>query len=158
MGRKKNALRKHEVQEYVPGAEPESSEWLTLSKWISDISDDSNEETEDQAYYDGDGTPETDVISVALGYSVEGTYDPENEAQELIAQKRFKLGQGRKLWHRVTRADGKEQYSGRATVSAIVAGSGEASAYEAFGCTITYDQIPKVTKLDGSNDGGSGEQ
>lgn len=103
--------------------------------------------------YSGDGTPETEVTSVAMGYTVEGTFDSEDAAQAHIASLRFKLGQGRKVWHRVVTADEKEEYVGRATVSAIVAGSGNASEYEAFSCNIRFDQLPKVTVLDG----GSGE-
>ncbi len=159
MARMKNALRGHFIQDYERGQdEPTSNgDWSELADWITDISDDTNEETEDIAYYSGDGTPETEVTSVAMGYTVEGTYDSEDEAQALIASKRFELGEGRKVWHRVVSADGKEEFVGRATVSAIVAGSGAASDYEAFSCTIRFDQLPKVTKLDDGNDGGSGE-
>lgn len=154
----KNALRGHFIQDYERGeSEPSTENWLELAEWITDISDDTNEETEDIAYYSGDGTPETEVTSVALGYTVEGTYDSENPAMALIASKRFKLGEGRKVWHRVVTADGKEEYVGRATVSAPVAGSGNASDYEAFSCTIRFDQLPKVTKLDDGNGGEPGE-
>ncbi|GGP16229.1 phage tail tube protein [Oceanobacillus neutriphilus] len=159
MAKFKNALRGHFIQPYEVGQkEPSTDEWLELAEWITDISDDTNEETEDIAYYSGDGTPETEVTSVAMGYSFEGTYDSEDAAQAHIAGLRFKLGQGRKVWHRVVSADGKEEFVGRATVSAIVAGSGAASDYEAFSCTIRFDQLPKVNKLDdGNGDGGSGE-
>lgn len=158
MPRMKNALRGHFIQAYEPSqVEPATEDWLELAEYITDITDDTNEETEDIAYYSGDGTPETEVTSVAMGYNVEGTYDSDNAAQAHIASLRFKLGQGRKVWHRVVTADGKEEYVGRATVSNIVAGSGNAAEYEAFSCTIRFDQLPKVTKLDGGNDGGTGE-
>lgn len=158
MARLKNALRGHFIQAYERGQdEPSTEEWLELANYITDISDDTNEETEDIAYYSGDGTPETEVTSVAMGYTVEGTYDSEDAAQAHIASLRFELGQGRKVWHRVVSADGKEEFVGRATVSAIVAGSGAASDYETFSCTIRFDQLPKVTKLDDGNDGGTGE-
>ncbi|MEV9640419.1 hypothetical protein ABZ756_06950 [Mammaliicoccus sciuri] len=95
----------------------------------------------------GDGTPETDVISVAGAYTPEGSYDPEDPAQALIAGKKYKTGNGRKLWHRVVSADGKTEWVGRATVTAIVAGAGDASAYETFSCNIRFDRIPEETDL-----------
>lgn len=48
MARKKNALRGHFVQAYVPGEEVGTA-WLELAKWISTIGDDTQETTEDTA-------------------------------------------------------------------------------------------------------------
>jgi|SRR5690625_436508 len=147
MARYKNALRKHSLQDYVPGQEEPGEEWLPLAKWITNIADATEEETEDNAYYDGDGTPETEVTSVAGAYSVEGTYDPEDEAQALVANKKYKTGEGRKVWHRIVSADGKKEWVGRATLTDIVAGSGEASEFEEFGCTIRFDRLPEEKDL-----------
>lgn len=147
MARNKNALRGHFVQEYIPGQEEPGTEWLELAKWISAINDDTQEETEDTAFYDGDGTPETTVTSVAGAYSVEGQYDPEDPAMALIASLKYKTGDGRKAWHKIVSADGKKEWVGRATVTGIVDGSGEASTYEAFACNIRFDTLPKETDL-----------
>lgn len=143
MARQKNALRGHFVQEYTPGTETPGTEWLELAKWISDIGDDTQEETSDEAFYDSDGTPETTVTSVAGAYSPEGYYDPEDPAQALIAGMKYKTGDGRKIWHKVVEADGSKEWVGRATVTAIVAGAGPASDYEAFSCNIRFDSIPE---------------
>lgn len=144
MARSKNALRGHFVAPYDPQApDTPPTEWLELAKWISTIGDDTNEETEDEAFYDGDGTPETTVVSVAGAYTPEGYYDPEDPAQALIASLKYKTGDGRKIWHRVVSADGKKEWVGRATVTNIVAGAGDAQSYETFSCTITFDQIPE---------------
>ena len=144
MARMKNALRGHFVAPYDPEApDTPPTEWLELAKWISSISDATEEETEATAYYDGDGTPETEVVSVAGTYTVEGFYDPEDPAQALIASLKYKTGKGRKIWHRIVSADGSKEWVGRATVSGIVAGSGDASAYEQFSCTIRFDRIPE---------------
>ncbi len=86
--RNKNALRQHSIQDYVPGEEPKEDGYLLLAKWITSITDDTQEETEDFADYAGDGTPSMDVTSVSGAYSVEGTYDSEDEAQALIASKK----------------------------------------------------------------------
>ncbi|MEX3715759.1 phage tail protein [Cytobacillus horneckiae] len=147
--RRKNALRGHFLQPYLPGTETPGEEWLELAKYISAIGDDTQEGTEEQAFYDGDGTPETTVTSVAGAYTPEGFYDPEDPAQALIASLKYKTGDGRKVWHKVVSADGKKEWVGRATVSAIVAGAGDASAYETFSCNIRFDTIPKETDLTG---------
>lgn len=150
MARNKNALRGHFVAPYdplTPDTPPTEAEWLELAKWISSIGDDTQEETEDTAFYDGDGTPESDIISVAGAYTPEGFYDPEDPAQALIAGLKYKTGDGRKIWHKVVSADGKKEWVGRATVSAIVAGAGDASAYETFSCNIRFDQLPEETDI-----------
>lgn len=140
MARQKNALRKHFVAAY-DGSTTEPTTWLRLAKWIPTITDDTEEETESQAYYDGDGTPTTDVLSIAETWTFEGTYDSEDAAQALIAGMKRKTGEDRKIWHKIEQTDGKT-FTGIGTVSAIKAGSGDASAYEEFGCTITFDTAP----------------
>lgn len=153
MAKQKNALRGHFVQEYIPGVSEPGTEWLELAHQISTIGDDTQEATEDVAYYDGDGTPETTVTSVAGAYTPEGFYDPSDPAQELIAGLKYKVGEGRKIWHRVVSADGRKEHVGRATVTAIVAGAGDASAYETFSCNIRFDRIPVETILEPTPEG-----
>lgn len=155
--RMKNALRGHFLAEYTPGETEPGTEWYKLGKWITTIGDDTQETTEEFADYNGDGTPTNDVVSVAGAYTPEGTYDPEDPAQALIASLKYKTGEGRKVWHRVVSADGKKEHVGLATVSAIVVGAGDASAYETFSCNIRFDQIPEENDLT-TGDGGSGEQ
>lgn len=147
MAKQKNALRGHFVQAYVPGETEPGELWLELAHQISTIGDDTQEATEDEAFYDGDGTPETTVTSVAGAYTPEGYYDSSDPAQELIAGLKYKVGEGRKIWHRIVSADGKKEHVGRATVTAIVAGAGDASAYETFSCNIRFDTVPTETIL-----------
>lgn len=147
MARNKNALRGHFVAAYTPGTETPGEEWLELAEWIEDINDATQENEEETAYYSGDGTPENEVISVAGAYDVEGTYDPTDPAQELIADMKYKTGTGRKVWHKVVSANGEKQWVGRCTVSAIVAGSGNAADYEAFSCSIRFDKLPTETAI-----------
>lgn len=150
MTRQKNALRGHFVAPYNNGTEPTGeSAWLELAKWITDVSDDTDEKTEDQAFYDGDGTEETSVISVKGAYTFEGTYDPDDKAQALIAGMKYKTGDERKVWHKVVQSDKKKQFVGVATVTEIKAGSGAAADYEAFGCKISYNATPKETGIVG---------
>lgn len=150
MTRQKNALRGHFIAPYNGGTEPTGeSAWLELAKWITDVSDDTDEKTEDQAFYDGDGTEETSVISVKGAYTFEGTYDPEDPAQALIAAMKYKTGDERKVWHKVVQSDKKKQFVGVATVTEIKAGSGAAADYEAFGCKISYNATPKESAIVG---------
>ncbi|HFU5537968.1 TPA: phage tail protein, partial [Streptococcus pyogenes] len=134
---------------YVKGEEKTEvtkEKLLELARWIKDISDDTDEKTEDEAYYDGDGTEETTVVGVKGAYTFEGTYDPEDKAQAHIASLKYKLGDERKVWHLIVSADGKTQWLGVATVTEIIAGSGAAADFEAFGCKITYNSLPKESK------------
>lgn len=145
--RSKNALRGHFVQAYVPGEEVPGEEWLEVGKYIETIEADNNEETEEMGFYDGDGTPEMDVVSVAVGYSLSGFYDPEDPAQQLIADLEFATGEGRKIWHKRVNAQKTKEWTGKATVSEIVVGGGDATAYEAFECNIRWDRKPEVETI-----------
>lgn len=141
--RLKNALRGHFIAPWKKGENTAPTEgWLELAKFISSVSDDTDEETDDTGYYDGDGTKETTVTGVSGSYSFEGSYDQEDPAQAYIAGLKYKLGDDRKVWQRVVSADGTKEWVGLATVSAIIAGSGDATEYEDFSCTVTYNQIP----------------
>ena len=147
MARLKNALRGHfiaKVDPTKPTAEP--TDWLELAKWISSVSDDTDEETDDTGFYDGDGTKETTVTGVNGAYGFEGSFDPEDKAQALIAGMKYKLGDERKVWHKVVSADKAKQWIGVGTVTDIKAGAGDATEFEDFSCTITYNQIPKETE------------
>lgn len=140
MARNKNALRQHWVAAMpAKDAEPD---YKRLAAWITDISDDTAEEVEETAFYDGDGTPTSDVVSVAMSYSFSGYYDSSDAAQALIAGLRLATGEGRKIMHKVIESDGAKEFIGTATVTDIVAGSGAAEDYEEFSCTIKYDEIP----------------
>src|SRR5690554_5809255 len=116
MARNKNALREHYIQAYDPEQTEPGTEWLRLAKYITNIGVEPNEETETEAFYDGDGTPEETVTSVARAYTPEGQFDPEDPAQALIESLQYKVGDERKVWHRVVRSDGKKEWVGRATV------------------------------------------
>lgn len=140
MARKKNALTEYYV---APWTETEP-EYNQLAKWISSVSDDSSEENEEQAWYDGDGTPETDIVSVKKIYNFEGLYDEEDPAMKFIASLELETGEARKIAFKQVRTDGTT-LEGRATVSEIKVTGGEASEYAQFSCTIGWDAKPEVT-------------
>lgn len=141
MSRQKNALTKYFVGPWTDDA---SEAKLRLAKWISSVSDDSDESTEDTAFYDGDGTPESDVVSVKKSYSFEGMYDETDEAMKFVASLELEVGEGRKIAFKQERTNG-DVLEGRATVTDIKVTGGEASEYAAFSCKISWDAKPKVT-------------
>ena len=145
MARRKNALRVHEIAPFDPSQPnqvPGTEAWLKLAKYIETVGDESDEETDDTGFYDGDGTPEETVTSVVGGFSFEGSYDPEDKAQALIASMKYKTGEGRRVWLRVTSSDKKKTWTQVANVSEIKAGDGDATEYEAFECTIKFIKTP----------------
>ena len=141
MARKKNALTKYFVG---PWTDDTSTATQRLAKWISSVTDDSDESTEDSAFYDGDGTPESDVVSVKKSYSFEGMYDETDPAMKYIASLEFETGEGRNIAFKQERTDGSI-LEGRATVTEIKVTGGEASEYATFGCSISWDSKPKIT-------------
>ncbi|WP_249630584.1 phage tail tube protein [Streptococcus uberis] len=148
MARLKNAKRIHEIAAFDPlTPDTEPTDWLKLAKWIETIDDETDEDTDDTGYYDGDGTPEETVLSVVGGYSFEGLYDAEDPAQALIAAMKYKTGDARRVWHRVTSADGKKRFTQIANASEIKAGAGDATEYEQFGCTLKWIKEPKETAV-----------
>lgn len=142
MAREKNALTKY----YVGDLEDEEAD-LRLAKWIREVTDDSDEEVEDEAFYDGDGTPEEDIISVKKKYTFEGLYDDEDEAMKFIADKEFETGEGRKIMFRQVRTNGDE-LSGPATLSEVKVTGGEASEYATFECAIAWSKKPEIKRGD----------
>lgn len=142
MARMKNALTEYHVAKIVGETSPE---YLKLAKWISTVTDDGEEETEDMGFYDGDGTPETDVISVKKVYTFEGMYDAENPAMKYIASLEFDAGEARKIMFKQVRTNG-DILEGVATVTGIKVTGGEATEYETFECAIGWDRKPEITK------------
>ena len=145
MSRQKNALRGHFIAPIVDGQDDATAvvDWLELAKFIETIDADNNEETEDTGFYDGDGTKTTDVTGKAVGYSFSGFFDPEDPAQALVATKEFATGDAVKTWHKRVSADGLTSHVGKATLTGIIIGGGDATAYEAFECNVRWDQKPE---------------
>ena len=151
MARKKNAITEHYIAP-IPenGQEPD---YMRLARWISNVEPSPEEETEDTAYYDGDGTPETDVLSVKMTWAFEGMYDEEEPAHQFIRSLEFETGEGRKVMYKQVRQDGTV-LEGPATVTEPVTTGGEASAYEPLTFTVAWDKKPEITSENGNDGGG----
>jgi len=144
MARNKNAKRLHFVAPWTDDeTQPTDEQWLRLAKFIVTIEDDSDENTDDAAYYDGDGNPETVLTSRAERWNFEGSWDPDDKAQKLIGDMKRKTGDNdRKLWHKIVETDGTT-YVGLAKAMEIKAGSGDASDYEEFSGHLDFVGTPK---------------
>lgn len=138
MARIKNALTEYYVGEWK---DKETEAEMRLAHLITTVTDDSNEEIEEEGFYDGDGTAEQDITSVQKGYTFEGYMDHEDEAMAFIASKEFETGEGRKIAFTQIRTDGTKLH-GKATVSEIKVTGGEATDYPVFSCKITWDHKP----------------
>lgn len=153
MARMKNALRVYEVAELDNTGDEQSEDKQTtavLAKWITNIEDGSEDATEDYADYAGDGTLRTEVVGISETYNVEGTYDPKDKAQKLIADKKRKYE--RNIWFRITDNNEGKVVEGPATVSNIIAGTGEASEFQTFSCTISFNQVPEEVPVSNSEE------
>jgi hypothetical protein len=168
MARLKNALRVYAIAAYTegssvpapptvtfdipttgsPGASTmaDDANWKRLAKYIQTVDDATNEDTEDEGFYDSDGTAITSVTGLGIGYSFSGFYDETDEAQKLIHDLRLQLE--RKVYLAVfeppaSGTTASEVLQGKATISAIDIGTGDAVDFQSFGCDIIFDELPK---------------
>lgn len=123
--------------------EPTEEAWERLAEGIADVSDDSDEATEDIAWYSGDGTPVTDVVSYSEAYSVEGQRILDDPAQTIIVNMKRKTGDGRKIWFRKKEVDGTV-IQGVSTVTDPVIDGGPAEEHAPFTCRIGFNGIAQA--------------
>lgn len=128
----------------TPGAAAPT--WAILSRGITSIAPSPNESTEDKDYYDGYGTPTTDVTSTQIQYEVEGDRCYGDPAQDYIAGCALETGEGRRTQFRHTAANG-DVIEGDCTLLNLTpnSGQGEASDLGSFSCTIATAGAPKFT-------------
>lgn len=146
MARLKNAKRQHFIAPWTSDDKtPVDEDFLALAKWIETIEDDSDEDTDDYGDYAGDGNTKTTLNGRTEKWNFEGTYDPNDPAQALLAGMRRELtDDGRKVWHKIIETDGTVVL-GVATAMEIKAGGGDATEYETFEGHLDYVATPIVT-------------
>ena len=143
MARNKNAKRQHFVAPFSAEV-PAMTEFMPLAKYITEITDASEDMTDEFADYAGDGTVMVDVVGIQEAWEATGTFDATDEAQAFIAGLKRETGNDRKLWHLIVDSNGTEEIFGVATALNVVAGSGAAEEHEEFSCTLQFDQRPAV--------------
>lgn len=149
MVRFKNALTGYfigDISTVMPGTTPDYAALATLelAHYISSVTDDSEETVEEQGFYDGDGTPESNVTTVKKVFTFEGFFDQADAAMAFVETLEQKTGEGRKVAFKQVRTDGTV-YSGRATVTDIKVTGGDATEFAVFNCTINADMALTVT-------------
>jgi hypothetical protein len=150
MAKVKNVTTKHFIAEIPKG--DEEPEFLPLSKGILSVGSENDETVEEFAYYSGDGTPESEVVSIKKNHPVEGHFLDDEPSHLLIASKEFEDTEGRKVIYKQERSGG-QTLTGLATILDVNVSGGPAEEYRPITCTITWDQKPKLEE----NNGGSGE-
>lgn len=141
----KNVTTKHFIAEIAKGEE--EPDYLPLARGILEVGSENDEDTEEFAYYDGDGTPETEVLSIKKNHPFEGHYLDDEPSHQLIDEKEFATGDDRKIMYKQVRSDGKE-LSGEATLQDVNVSGGPAEEYRPISGTISWNRTPKVTKAD----------
>src|SRR5690625_3012728 len=144
MSRKKNALTEHHIAPMPEGdAEPD---YMRVAKWVHTADPSNDEETEEQGYYDGDGTPETDVTSVKLSLAFDGYYLDSDPAHKFIRSIETKSGESRKVMYKQVRPSG-DVYEGPATITQPITTGGEATGFEPLQFTVAWDKEPTITQV-----------
>lgn len=146
MARKKNALRKHFIAPYTTAeAKPTEAEYLRLAKWVTDINDDSEENTDTAGDYAGDGNEEDILLGRSEKWAFEGTYDPDDPAHKLLhSMKRTQSDEDRLVWHKIIEENG-DTVEGVAKALELKSGGGSATEYGALSGHLDYIATPTVT-------------
>lgn len=124
--------------------DPKTEKWLYLGPGISNIEDDSEDETDDTAYYDSAGAQPEDVTGTKVGFSVEGHRFYGDPAQDFISNLKYGIGDERVVNLRRIAPDGS-RLDGPVTLKDIKDGGGEANEKGTFECGMTYRQMPTYT-------------
>lgn len=139
----KNVTTKHYIGETAENEE--QVDYLRLAAGIEEVGSENDEQTEEYAYYDGDGTAETEVLSIKKNHPFNGHFIDSDPAQKLIESKEFATGEGRKIMYKQVRSDGKTLI-GEATLTDVNVTGGPAEEYRPVSGTITWNSIPEVTE------------
>lgn len=146
----KNALRKHYIAPFdkeKPDTPPEKDAYMWIANGIKESAPENNEEDDDVAYFDGDGTPEKIITSKTLGRSFEGERRYGDKAQDYVAALEVEDGDALIVWYREVSPDGKTQKEGPARLSGIEIGDGEASELETIAFQVAWSRKPVVSEV-----------
>ena len=124
--------------------------WARLGQGISSVETDDSDETSEDYYYDGEGSPETDVTGTSFAYEFEGHRYHGNHAQDWIASLRMLKGAQRRTKFKHVFPDGATLVSD-CTVLDIESTGGDANEKETFACKIALNGTPVFTEPTGNN-------
>lgn len=134
-----NFLRKHFIGNT-------KEDLIPIGGGITSIAPDFEEDSEDIAYYDLNGSTSKFTKSVTVSYAFEGHRKYGDKAQDFMRAKLFKLNE-RSCYLRVVEPDGTI-IEGAAKVSDIQAHGGDANDPAEFKCTISFEGLPTESKTE----------
>lgn len=146
MAKYKNALRKHYIAPFDPehpDTPPTDDKYMWIAKGVKETSPENDEEDDEVAYFDGDGTKEKFITSKSRGRSFEGHRDYADKAQNFVVDKEDAVADDLIVWYKEVTADGKTYKEGLARLSEIEVGDGEAHELESIKFKINWSRTPE---------------
>lgn len=146
MAKFKNAIRKHYIAPYDPehpDTPPTDDKYMWIAKGVKETSPENDEEDDDVAYFDGDGTKEKVITSKSRGRSFEGHREYGDKAQDFIADKEDALADDLVVWYKELVPTGKYYKEGLGRLSGIEIGEGEASDLESIKFQVNWSRKPE---------------
>lgn len=127
--------------------EPEKDDltatWAVIGAGISTVDPAFDDETDDTAYYDGQGFGSETVTGVKASLTFTGHRQLGDEAQDYVIGMALEVGNKRETKLRWTQADGK-QITGPVTISGIKGSGGDANAKQDFEFKASFNGKPTV--------------
>lgn len=132
--------------EYSINTDPSNMtpEWARIAAGISNVDPAFEDETDDTAYYDGEGFGNEEVTGVRASLVFTGHRDYDDDAQNYIAGLAFEVGDARKTELKWVQPDGTT-ITGNVTISNIKTTGGDANSKQDFEFTATFNGKPEVT-------------
>lgn len=146
MAKYKNAIRKHYIAPYDPehpDTPPTDDKYMWIAKGVKETSPENDEEDDDVAYFDGDGTKEKVITSKSRGRSFEGHREYDDKAQNFIAGKEDDLADELVVWYKEVVPTGKYYKEGLGRLSGIEIGEGEAHELESIKFQVNWSRKPE---------------
>lgn len=146
MAKFKNAIRKHYIAPYDPenpDTPPTDDKYMWIAKGVKETSPENDEEDDDVAYFDGDGTKEKVITSKSRGRSFEGHREYDDKAQNFIADKEDDLADDLVVWYKEVVPTGKYYKEGLGRLSGIEIGEGEAHELESIKFQVNWSRTPE---------------
>lgn len=152
----KNAIRKHFIAAYDPehpDTPPTEDKYMWIAKGVKETTPENDEEDDDVAYFDGDGTKEKVITSKSRGRSFEGHREYGDKAQDFIADKEDALADDLVVWYKELVPTGKYYKEGLGRLSGIEIGEGEASDLESIKFQINWSRTPEKHEITSATTG-----
>lgn len=146
MAKFKNAIRKHYIAPYDPehpDTPPTDEKYMWIAKGVKETSPENDEEDDEIAYFDGDGTKEKMITSKSRGRSFEGHREYGDKAQDFIADKEDAVADDLVVWYKEVVPTGKYYKEGLGRLSGIEIGEGEASDLESIKFQVNWSRTPE---------------